>query len=409
MTDDRLYELGKQLPWDRPDAERREAVRSALLVAATQGDRTSGQRWVLVGGGFAAGALAAAAIAIVFSGTQPAAAPRQAHARVDAPATAQLEHTVTATRGGTHEIVRVRAGTVRVAVPAMSSGDRVRTKTADAEVEGNGAYEVVVQADALARVTVTAGTARITTDIDGAQQTVFLSEGQTWRATIYTAALDLPAPEAAKTESAPAVAEPAPVVEPAASTAPSPIQEPPVAPAPRAPTARTSTAAPETPAVATTAQPGRENAASSDEPRLPAVTALTPEPKPAPPPSATERRFQAGYALLREGKHQQAAVELGAAADAGGDDPLAADARYFQAIALVRSGQKAEAERVLLAFLDHAKQSLRRGRAAMLLGRLVADRGDTASAVSWFKSALGDPDPSIAAAAQQSIDALAPR
>ena len=31
MTDHDLRELGKQLPWDRPDAERRDAARASLL------------------------------------------------------------------------------------------------------------------------------------------------------------------------------------------------------------------------------------------------------------------------------------------------------------------------------------------------------------------------------------------
>lgn len=144
---------------------------------------------------------------------------------------------------------------------------------------------------------------------------------------------------------------------------------------------------------------------------MPAVTTL----EPAPPPatgrraSPTELHFQKGWALLRDGKAREAAVELAAAADAGGDDPLAADARYFQAIALVRAGQSRDAERVLVAFLDHAPQSLRRGRAAILLGRLIRDRGDATSARAWFASALNDPDPAIAAAAKAHLDALSPR
>ena len=122
--------------------------------------------------------------------------------------------------------------------------------------------------------------------------------------------------------------------------------------------------------------------------------------------SEVEKHFQAGWKLLRDGKSAEAAKELGAAADANPGDALAADARYFQAIALVRSGQKGEAERVLVAFLDHAPQSLRRGRAAVLLGRLIAERGDSASARAWFMSAVDDRDPDVAAAARAGVAAL---
>ena len=124
--------------------------------------------------------------------------------------------------------------------------------------------------------------------------------------------------------------------------------------------------------------------------------------------SELERRFQAGWALLRDGKAREAARELGAAADAGDGDgaPLAADARYFQAIALVRAGQGREAERALVSFLDRAPRSLRRGRASVLLATLIAERGDLPSARAWFRSAAGDPDPAVAAAARAGLEKL---
>ncbi|HEU0033087.1 MAG TPA: tetratricopeptide repeat protein [Kofleriaceae bacterium] len=119
-----------------------------------------------------------------------------------------------------------------------------------------------------------------------------------------------------------------------------------------------------------------------------------------------ERRFQAGWRLLKAGKARDAARELGAAADEAPEEGLAADARYWQAVALVRAGQSREAERVLLAFLDHAPTSLRRGRASLLLGRLIAARGDVASARAWLQSVLDDPDRETALAARKALDAL---
>jgi TolA-binding protein len=139
----------------------------------------------------------------------------------------------------------------------------------------------------------------------------------------------------------------------------------------------------------------------------PPPAAETPAP-PAPPsgPREIERHFQSGMALLKAGKAAEAARELSAAADAGGDDPLAADARYFSAVALTKAGRKTEAERALVAFLDGAKTSIRRGRAAVMLARLIAERGDSKAARAWFESALGDADASVVAAARAGIAAL---
>jgi TolA-binding protein len=145
--------------------------------------------------------------------------------------------------------------------------------------------------------------------------------------------------------------------------------------------------------------------ADKPAPAAPAVI----EPTPAPPtkrPSEIEQRFKSGWALLRAGKAREAARELGAAADLAPHDPLAADARYFQAIAYVRAGERLEAERILVRFLDSAPKSLRRGRAAVLLGRLIGERGDTRSARAWLESAVDDPDPAIASAARAGLETL---
>jgi len=120
--------------------------------------------------------------------------------------------------------------------------------------------------------------------------------------------------------------------------------------------------------------------------------------------SPTEQHLQAGWELLRAGKAVEAANELGKAADGEGD--LAADARYFQSIALIRAGRSADAERALVGFLDHAPKSLRRGRASVMLARLVAARGYARSARAWFESALQDHDRYVVAAARDGLAGL---
>jgi hypothetical protein len=57
-------------------------------------------------------------------------------------------------------------------------------------------------------------------------------------------------------------------------------------------------------------------------------------------------------------------------------------------------------------FLDHAHDSLRRGRASIALARLIAERGDAKSARAWFEAALADSDPEVVRAAQAGIAAL---
>ena len=81
--DERLRELGHELPWDRPDPARRDGVRSALLVAAAERDTRPSTRWYVVGGAFAAGALAAAAAVLLFVGGDERTAPQTAAAGTD--------------------------------------------------------------------------------------------------------------------------------------------------------------------------------------------------------------------------------------------------------------------------------------------------------------------------------------
>ncbi len=436
MTDDTLRDLGKQLPHDRPELDRRERVRASLLAAASAPAQPHPRRWLLVGGGFAAGALAAAAIAVVLvrpraeTTTLSAGAAHEAYAQIESSSAAELEHALVPTPSGTDEIVRVRTGKLRLAVPPTRAGDRVRVATGDAEIEGSGEYDLEVAADTLASLTVTAGTATI--KLAAQAQPVFLAAGQTWRAKVQTADLTLPPPPLpaiTATPSAPALATAAPAtvtssgspietsLVPASAAAGVPVPVP--ASTPRAVTPRVATTASPRPATPSGAPVETELGPSTTTtqataPRA-AVTApvednlTTNAPSPATPSTAAqgsevERHFRAGWSLLRAGKLADAIAELGAAADAG-EGPLAADARYYQAVALVKAKRGAEAERALVQFLDRAPASIRRGRAAMMLGRLLADRGDAANARLWFEVAARDADASVATAARAALAA----
>ncbi len=527
QPDDLLRDLAKDIPWDRPTAARRDAVRSSLLVEAAESVDArvvAPRRWTTIGAAFTAGALAAAAIALlVLRRPTPALDVTPAQITATTPDT-RFEHRVVATETGVDEIVQLHTGKLAITVPPVRQGDRVRLQTKTAEVEGNAGgdpngsvMEIEVVADALQVVTVKSGSARV---IVAGQAPVFLATGQTWRASVIVTDLSpsdpkandakrvamadtaapsndpidptattAPAPAATTsastpTSTAPATASavapkataPAPAISTSTAPAPSapapktdPAPNAPAATAPKtapAPTASVSTASKATPAstasapTASKAAPASTASAStaskapapgasastapnaapaptasvstapkSTTPSAPGPSPTTPgpaaqAPTTAPPtPSVAsgtqrtveakpdsrlviEKRFRAGWELLRAGKALEAAAELGAAADAAPDQPLAADARYWQATALIRAGQPRAAERVLVQFLDRASRSLRRGRAAVLLGRVLAERGDRASATAWFESAIHDPDPAIADAARAGLQAL---
>ncbi|HEV7557161.1 MAG TPA: hypothetical protein VGO00_16955, partial [Kofleriaceae bacterium] len=180
MTDP-LDDLGHELPWDRPDDARREAVRSSLLAAVGEGRLPVGRRRWTIGVAFAGGVAAAAIAAIV---VWPRAGAESQHlVDVEASPAAQLEHTTTRTANGDDELVRVHAGKIRIAVGNVRPGDHVHVATGDAEIEGAASYELVAAGDRLTEVSVLAGSAVVR--VRG-QKPVFLAAGQSWHAAIIT-------------------------------------------------------------------------------------------------------------------------------------------------------------------------------------------------------------------------------
>ncbi len=405
MSNDLLRELAKDLPFERPTAARRDALRSSLLVEAAETTRpvATARRWPIVAG-FVAGALAAAAIAMLVIRKPAPVIERANLAQVTASSSdVRIDHQIAATEQGSDEIVRLRDGTISLAIPAQRRGDRMIVKTTTADVEADaGELEVTVANEQLQSVRVKAGTARV---VVIGQTPVVLSAGQVWHASVITADLSPP-----QTSSLPPTTT---IAATSATTTPitMPTQNTATTKPPAATTAATmkplATISPRTPSPTPTeaSSASTKVAAPIATPSAPTVADATPVDEVA----SIEQRFQRGWALLKAGRAQQAAAELGAAADASPASPLAADARYFQAVALVRANDPRAAERVLVQFLDAAPTSLRRGRAAVLLGRLLAERGDPKSARAWLETAASDPDPAIAAAAKAGLQTLKPR
>jgi TolA-binding protein len=424
-TDSRLADLAKQLPFDAPDDARRESVRASLFLAVRDEQAAPRRSWGLAGVGFVAGALAAAAIAVLVvrtpasSSTPAPIADHGAYATVESSNAVALEHVITPTATGTIETVRVRAGKLRLAVPAVRDGDRVQLATRDAQVEGAGAFDVEVVDDSLRSITVARGTARVV--VEG-QAPVFLATGQTWRAPIETDVLTPSVPSTNVTAANPTdvvALAPTNPSNPANIVAVAPVQAD-VAVTPPSPTVASRVAPPPTdvraPKTVTAKEPTAPEATRTPEPaRAPEVPPLTQPPVTANPPVAdpsvdteatdiVETHFQAGWKLLRAGKYAEAAKELGTAA--AGEGPLAADALYFQAQALIKISRGTEAERALVAFLDRSPSSPRRGRAVVMLARLLAQRGDTGSARTWYESVADDKDPAVQAAAKHGLTEL---
>jgi TolA-binding protein len=424
---DDLSALAKQLDPPAPDEHRVEAMRASLLRAAADDRREVKPRWPFVVGGFSAGAFAAAATVMMvvhFSHgtTKVAAADSEEHrAQIEASAAADFERQVTHGANGTDEVVRLHAGRISVAVASLPHGDRVRVAAKDGELEGEGAYEIAVANDSIREVWVKEGSAHLR--IAG-QQEVFLATGQAWKAPVITAdvtpAIQTPAIQTPAIQT-PAIQTATPAALPPTPTAPTQALSTTHTPARESPTPTRSPSRSITAGTSAMTSTNAKTEQAAKEPAKPEVPALQTmadaSPNEAPPNAITQLdkakpvtawqlHFSSGWQLLRAGKSADAARELAAAADAGGDDPLAGDARYFEAVALTKAGRKTEAEHALVAFLDRSPHALRRGRAAVMLGRLIAERGDAAAARTWFDSAAHDADPDVASAAKAGLAGL---
>jgi TolA-binding protein len=361
-----LVEQARRAPAARTDDGHREAMRAQLLAAAdaTGGARSPRAPWIVAG--VAMCAAAAAAVLVVTRGGAAPGAPVTPAPQVDVSAVGPADYDRAADATSGADVVHLRAGRIRIAAPRTT-----RIEVGAAAVEADGTYEIAADRGAIAEVTVVKGHAAIRV---AGQQPVFLAAGQTWKPTVETAVL-------ATAPAVPAATSPIRAIAPAPAPAPAPVR-------PR----NTAAVVVSAPALATAAV---------------SVSATAPDSaQAASPPSETESRFQEGWSLLKAGHFNDAAQQLGAAVDADPSSPLAEDARYFQAVALARAGKPGDAEHVLTTFLDRNPRSLRRGRASVMLGWLLAQRGERDAARGRFEDATGDPDAQVAASAHAGLAAL---
>jgi hypothetical protein len=421
MSRDELGALLQRLPEHQPSEARRAELRVALVDAALARRGAPARRALLVAlAALAVGAALAAALLLrprrdPLDDAGAALAQRRATVRVSS--AAQFEHGRRLVRrpdGATviDEVVRLREGRVSVEVSPLAPRERMRVIAGDGEVEVRGtSFEIAVEADRLAAVWVAHGLVEVA--LPG-QPRISLRAGERWsrdggRSTPAleglrrTDGLDLP-------PGAPADPPPSRAVAPVSSAGPDSRPAPPALA--RSPgVAGGATAGPDRTAL--------DRSLGSASPRAPDDLSTGPAPgagaSPAPGlgPTAGEEHFARGFEALRRARHGEAiaqftlSIEAGAAGGASAADaPLAADARYWLAIALARSGRRGEAARALSDYLGRYPASERAGRASVMLGWILLEAGDAPGAVRRFRAGLGDADAAVVDGARRGLAAI---
>lgn len=347
--------LARELPSLRTSVERRERALAAVLREERTASVPQRARPVWLWGSLAGAAVAALALIVggsLLSSPPPPVELAQGptHRGTIRPhAGARFTHE----SGVPDEVVRLHEGTISVDVDALRPGERFRVIVGDGEVEVRGtSFDVTAMGDSLAKVLVDHGVVEVRAS---SRQVVVLVDGESWEATVDRGV------------------EAAPVEAPVPSKR-RPVAEPPDEPAP--------------------------------EPTVGAASPKPPSVDPAPPPRhPMAELFDRGWKQLRDGRPQEAAQTFSEALSKYPADPLAEDASFWRAVALVRAQSPKEALGALTSFLDAYPKSNRIGETSALLGWILLGKGDVDGAEARFHAAEADPVPSVRASAQKGLEA----
>ncbi len=175
-----LRELGSSLPWDAPDADRSEQVRTRLLTRALDKPSRMGRKrrslWLLVA------AIPLCIVVYVALSAQRAPTLGAPTAAIHASPDASYSDFST----GMDRIVRLSDGMITVEVDKLTGGQRFRVITANAEVEVRGTvFDVGAKADHIRSVRVLHG--RVEVRVQG-NPTRVLEAGERWEAPAPTPA-----------------------------------------------------------------------------------------------------------------------------------------------------------------------------------------------------------------------------
>jgi TolA-binding protein len=399
VPDPELTRLARAAAPPPPSPARVADARSALLAAAAQTPQARprarrGAALTAAGIALAAAALLAAALLRAPGGDREA--PRRA--QITASGRATFEHTAGAEAG---EVVALLDGAIRVEVPALPAERPLRVLAGEAEVlVQGGLLEAAVRDGALIRVSVVGGRATVHRPHAAPLE---LGPGETWARQ--------PGPPQAAAERP----EPADLAPTAGAlhggTAPVPgarraFEAP--GGAALAPGARRSFEAPDRPPRAApsgtplAAGPGTEpplGPPGGPAPRAPEAGPPLGAPPAAPPPEPpAEAAFRRGWSALQAQRWTEAA-EAFQAADVPGA-PVAPEAAYWSGVAKLRGGDRAGAIQAFRRLLAAHPEGARSDEAALLLGRLLWEAGQTEAARPWLERAAGSARPELKAKAE---------
>ena len=404
-----LARLGPELPFEAPTSERQAEVRARLMERATQprpwprlvttapapGDKSipsspslpslpawpawppwpaGGRRRRLRVGVVLGGASALAAGVALFLASRP-------HPEVAPPSTGQVlairpPARLQASAGARfalesappHERVRLHQGALRVDVEPARHGETFRIVTSRGEVEVRGTvFDAEATADQLIAVRVYRGRVVVRKQAGSELGSeLILDAGQDWRLNGDVAA---PAAPAAVTRQAAPPRRPRPERRLPAARAAAPT------PTPTGSSWRTADSDLRGSPAAPTPWPDDQDVPSGPDPRH--------------GDPSSERAFGKGLQLLRGGEAAQAARAFEDAARLAPIGPLAEDAWYWRAVALVRAGA-GSGRNALSAFIDRYPLSPRRAEASVILGWLLLQAGDQGGAEPRFRAGLQD-------------------
>lgn len=437
-----LIDAGRALEDGAPDRARAEAVRTSVLLAAADCQQARLPRprrpllWLA-----AALALGCSTWFFVLSDEdsnrtdsarreQISAALAEARdlgrrASIETSQAADFEHTrAVADDNRSHdEVVRLRAGRVKVAVAKLRPRERFRVIASHAEVEVRGAsFAVEVHRDQLTAVVVHSGLVEVR--IEG-RPTMVLAAGARWSATdrndtrsaTWEKTASDPDQSPAHTADATPREPPQAVANAVSADGPAPERARRPTPqrtrrsAPQAPPATAVIPTPSEPSISARAPAGppTESARRSKTEASEAPLAEHPAGQQTPPPPAatvTERAFEAGWQSMRDGDYGRAADAFARAIRAAPDAPLAEDARYWRAVALARASRTDAARVAMARFLKRHPQSSRAGEISVMLGWLELDAGDLGAAKARFRAGLSARDAKVRDAAEQGLLAV---
>jgi TolA-binding protein len=132
-----------------------------------------------------------------------------------------------------------------------------------------------------------------------------------------------------------------------------------------------------------------------------------PPPSSTNPPSPAELAFSEGWQALRSDDYPRAAAAMRRASEVAPASALAADARYWEAVALARQGSDAKARLAMEEFLRRFPGSPRAGEVSAMLGWLLLDSHEWSAAERLFRAAESDRAPAVRESARKGLEITA--